>query len=612
MAQTTEVEPTSAGGQSALEAVRAEYEKRGRARRKELDQLNQREGLVGNLRVAAIAALLIVGYFTLFAETLALWWILLPLAAVIAVVSWHRRVFRQIEAVKRTLQFYKRGLARLKDQWHQFGSTGEQFLSAAHPYSGDLDLFGPRSLFQLICIARTPLGEQTLADWLQRPAEAETVRQRQEAVAELRDQLDLREELAALDAKPLKQLNPDYLLEWIEQPPRLTDKILPRVALVLGVLMGIALGGWIFAFWGPGPAALLVLIEIGVLFSMRSILGKLARELDELLPDLDLLSQVLAIVEKCEFSSPLLKQLVSEVQVTGQPPSKQIARLHGLAENYESARRNQLIAPLAFLFMWIVQIVYALERWRTEIGPKIRAWVDTVGQFEALVCLACYAYEHPDACTPEISEDVRGFDAEQLGHPLIAREECVRNDVQLTGQRQLILVSGSNMSGKSTLLRAVGSNVVLALAGSVVVAKSLKVGPVQLGTVMRVQDSLQSHTSHFMAEIKRLQSIVELAKSPPTLLFLFDEILHGTNSHDRLKGAEAVILKLLEQGAIGLVTTHDLALAEIAESLEAKAVNVHFQDEIINGQMVFDYKMREGIVTKSNALELMRSLGLDV
>lgn len=612
MAQTTEVEDVSTQSDAALEAVQNEYETRGRARRKEIDQLNQREGFVGNLRVASIVALLIVGYFTLFAEAISLWWILLPIAVVVAIVSWHRRVLRQIESDKRKLQFYKRGLARLKDQWHQFGSTGEQFLSASHPYSGDLDLFGPRSLFQLMCIARTPLGEKTLANWLQHPADLETARQRQAAVAELRDQLDLREELAALDSRPLKQLNPDHLLQWIEQPPRLTDTLRPWIALALGILMAVALGGWLFAWWGPGPAALLVLIEIGVLVSLRKILGDLGRELDELLPDLDLLSQVLAILEKCEFSSPLLKDLVAEVQVTGHPPSHQIARLHGLAENYENAGRNQLIAPLAFLFMWIVQIVYAVERWRTNIGPEIRAWVDTVGQFEALVCLACYAYEHPDACTPELTEEDRGFDAEEIGHPLISRRECVRNNVQLSGERQLILVSGSNMSGKSTLLRAVGTNVVLALAGSVAIAKSLKVSPVQIGSVMRVQDSLQSNTSHFMAEIKRLQSIVELGKQPPTLLFLFDEILHGTNSHDRLKGAEAVIRRLLEQGAIGLVTTHDLALAEIADSLDSKAVNVHFQDEIIAGNMVFDYTMRDGIVTKSNALELMRSLGLDV
>jgi len=235
-----------------------------------------------------------------------------------------------------------------------------------------------------------------------------------------------------------------------------------------------------------------------------------------------------------------------------------------------------------------------------------------VGEFEALGSLAAYAYERPQDPFPELAEAEGCFEGEGLGHPLIPEGRNVRTDLRLSGELRVLVVSGSNMSGKSTLLRTVGVNAVLALAGAPVRARRLRLSPLEVGASIHVQDSLQAGASRFYAEITRLRQIVELTKGPRPVLFLLDEILHGTNSHDRRVGAEGVVRGLVGRGAIGLVTTHDLALALIADGLAPRAANVHFEDHLEAGKMTFDYRLRPGVVQRSNALELMRSVGLEV
>jgi DNA mismatch repair ATPase MutS len=241
----------------------------------------------------------------------------------------------------------------------------------------------------------------------------------------------------------------------------------------------------------------------------------------------------------------------------------------------------------------------------------VRRWLAAMGELEALSDLAGYAYEHPDDPFPEVVDEGPRFDGEGLGHPLLPVERSVRNDLRL-GDVRLMIVSGSNMSGKSTLLRTVGVNAVLALAGAPVRATRLRLSPLAVGACMRVQDSLQEGLSHFYAEIKRLRQLVDLGGGPLPLLFLLDEVLHGTNSHDRRIGAAALIRGLVDAGGVGLVTTHDLALAQIAEELGPRAANVHFEDHLEGEKIVFDYRLRPGVVRKSNALALMRAVGLQV
>jgi len=276
------------------------------------------------------------------------------------------------------------------------------------------------------------------------------------------------------------------------------------------------------------------------------------------------------------------------------------------------ARRNQLFAPLAAIVLWATQLTRSIEAWRAECGASVARWLATVGEIEALCAFATFAYEHPGHPFPEIKEGAALFESDGLGHPLLPTLRCVRNDLRLGGDLRVLVVSGSNMSGKSTLLRSVGANALLALAGAPVCAHRLRLSPLALGASMRIQDSLETGTSRFYAEITRMRRMIERASDGVPLLFLLDEILAGTNSHDRRIGAEAVVRGFVERGAIGLVTTHDLALARIAEALAPRAANVHFEDQLQDGQMSFDFQLRPGVVQKSNALALMRAVGLEV
>lgn len=308
----------------------------------------------------------------------------------------------------------------------------------------------------------------------------------------------------------------------------------------------------------------------------------------------------------------------AELETAGLPPSAQIARLARLVQRLDS-RRNQFFAPIDLLTFWTVHVACAIERWRAACGPAFARWLHASGEFEALCALAGYAYEQPDAIFPELlPAHPPRFEAEALAHPLLPLAKAVGNDVRLGGESTVWIVSGSNMSGKSTLLRAVGVNTVLALAGAPVRARSLRLSPLAVGASIQVRDSLQQGKSRFYAEITRIKAVLELGqqeggdKTRPALLFLLDEILHGTNSHDRRIGAEAIVRGLVATGAIGLVTTHDLALTRLAEALVPRVVNVHFQDTLEDGRMHFDFHLRPGVVEKSNALELMRAVGLKV
>jgi hypothetical protein len=362
--------------------------------------------------------------------------------------------------------------------------------------------------------------------------------------------------------------------------------------------------------WAPLEAALGALAVQGV---VRWRLGEHVRDADRAVaghgPDLDLLAAVLDRFEREPLTSPLLAQLHAGLGTHDRRPSQAVRSLRRLVDLFDS-RRNEFFKPFALVTIWDLHLALAIDAWRARHGPAIGAWLTTVGQLEALGSLAGFAWEHPADVYPDLDDGEARFEAEALGHPLMPEARCVRNDVALGGATRVLIVSGSNMSGKSTLLRAVGVNAVLALAGAPVRASRLRLSRLALGATLRIRDSLQEGTSRFYAELVRLRDLVRIAAGTVPLLFLLDEILHGTNSHDRRLGAAAVVSGLVQRGAIGLVTTHDLALSAVANDPSVRAVNVHFEDRLEDGQMLFDYRMRPGVVQTSNALALMRTLGL--
>jgi hypothetical protein len=544
------------------------------------------------------------------AELLSPFWLVVPLVWFVWLIVKHQRVNETIDYATRAAAYYEYGLARLGDAWMGKGNAGERFKNAQHPYAEDLDIFGTGSLFELLSTARTRAGEERLAAWLLAPATFDEIRTRQVAVGELRAKLDLRQDLALLGDDVRTGVHHAELAVWAAAPAKFTSRTVRSIAAVLGVVTLAAIILW-FAFGWRHVAFAAFIAETIFLLFVRHEVSRVISEADRPSRDLRLLAQVLARVEQEQFASPALARLRAALDTNGAAPSQQIARLQRLGEVLDWCK-NQFVAPFAFVLLIPAQVAIGLERWKQQCGPQVARWLDALAEFEALNSLAGYAYEHPNDSVPELVEGAAVYDGAQLGHPLIAEARCVRNDVRLDAQQQLLIVSGSNMSGKSTLMRTVGINAVLALAGAPVRAQRLRLSRLNIGAAIHIQDSLQAGASRFYAEITRVRQIVSLTEATLPLLFLLDEILSGTNSHDRRIGAAAVIKGLVERGALGLVTTHDLALTKIADELNERARNVHFQDELKDGVMHFDYRMHDGIVRRSNALELMRAVGLDV
>ncbi len=421
---------------------------------------------------------------------------------------------------------------------------------------------------------------------------------------------------------------------------------------------------------GAGEIFLIFLIANGwFLHRYRGVAEQIAGAVEKAAGELKLLSQVLERLERERFQTPLLAELRAGLEADGEPASKRLARLRRLAEMLDS-RDHFLVRALEIFVLWTPHLALHVEKWRRRSGPSVRRWLRAVGEMEALSSLASHAFEHPEDVFAEVVEETAPapppasqagqqtpltpasgapppasqagqqaplasasgapspasqagqatekrwpaplIEAEGMGHPLIGEERVVRNDLRMAPPLAVLIVSGSNMSGKSTLLRTLGTNVVLAQAGATVRARRMRLTPLAVGASIRVSDSLENGISRFYAEILRLRQILEMTAGGTTVLFLIDEFLHGTNSHDRRIGADALVSGLVERGAIGLVTTHDLALAAIVDELGERAANVHFEDSVEDGRMRFDYVMRPGVVRKSNAIELMRSVGLEV
>lgn len=587
-----------------------EYRRRLALLEIERAQLEKRHSILGYIKLAILVSGAIVAVWILAAHIDWIHFVLIPAILFVIVAVIHERVLRATRRCTRIIGFYERGLARLSDQWAGKGETGERFADSAHPYSRDLDLFGAGSMFELLSTARTRAGQDILASWLLAPAPPDEVRQRHAAVIELRDRLDLREELSVLGEHVRSGVQPEALAAWGEKAPLFENASL-RVILFSLALLWCA-GAAVWAIWDYKWLFLLTtVVNISVGYAFRERTRTAAPAIEEAAQDLKLLSAVLDRLEREKFSAPKLVSLQATLQKDGVPASRTVARLGRLVD-YLVSRRGLVVQALDRFVFWTLQSSVAIELWRKQFGPSIRGWLAAVGELEALSDLASYAYEHPEDTFPEFTDDAPHFEAEALGHPLIPKARAIANDVNLGRDLRLMIISGPNMAGKSTFTRAVGINAVLAQCGAPVRARRLRLSPLSVAASVCILDSLQGGISHFYAEILRLKLIVDLTNGSSPVLFLLDELLQGTNSHDRRIGAQAIARTLFERRAIGLLTTHDLAIAEIADVLGPQAANFHFEDRFEDGKLIFDYQLTPGIVRTSNALQLMRSIGLDV
>ncbi len=592
-----------------MRAPEAEYSARKGIRAREAEGAARVGARLSNARLATFAIALGLGAAAWLADV-SFGWVAVPLVAFVGLVVAHERVRRREQAARRAEAHWIAGLRRLDGSWPGTGNVRADLAPDDHPYAADLDLFGPGSLFERLCSARTGAGVHMLAGWLLAPAEPDEVRARQLAVAELTPRLDLHESLALAGDALVSEVDPAVLGAWGERPPLFQAAAIARMrawawAIAIANVAALAwfvvadqlapLVGTAFATWlvGRRYAAFTRAVQLGV--------ERPARELA-------LVADVLHRFERERFAAARLVALHAALVLGPRSASTSIAKLVTLVGWFE-AKNGQLFAPIAFALGWGLHFGAAVERWRIAHGRELARWFTAVGELEALVALASYAYERPTDVMPELVLGAPSIDADALGHPLLAGT-CVCNPITLGPDRRALLVSGSNMAGKSTYLRTIGVAVVLAQCGAPVFATRMRLTPLRIGATLRTQDSLQHGASRFFAEITRLRRVMDIADEGPGLLFLLDEILHGTNSHDRRIGALAVVQNLLERGAIGLVTTHDLALTEGAADLPAPVENVHFADVLDDGRLRFDYRLRPGVVHTSNALDLMRAIGL--
>ena len=460
-----------------------------------------------------------------------------------------------------------------------------------------------------------------MARWLLKAAPVEELLARQAAVAELRPLGSFRERLFSLGESVRLGLQPEALAIWGEREPDFSS----QWTLGLTVMGTIWVAGVVcWAVWGwPWFALFASLNNFFYYLHLLRRIEEAANSVEKASEDLKLLAEVLWLLESQRFTSPKLLAIQAQLRREGRTPSAAIRKLARIAEYLES-RRNQFFRIFDLFTFWSAQLVFAAERWQREFGSSIRGWLDAVGEFEALTALAGFAYEHPEYVFPEFVPEFANkgplFEAEGLAHPLLPQNKAVSNDVKLGDTLQLIILSGPNMAGKSTFIRGIGVSAVLAQCGAPVRALRLRLSPLQVGASICVLDSLSGGMSRFYAEINRVKLICDLTLAPlatlntgdttTPVLFLLDELLSGTNSHDRLEGTRLVLESLLERDAIGIVSTHDLALTQIPEALGERAINCHFEDRLDREELIFDYKLKPGIVQTSNALKLMRSIGL--
>ena len=598
-----------------------------------------------------------IGGYAMFEPMPQLGWLAFAIAtaAFMALVIAHALLIARKNEIEQRLELVTRGVARLTGD-ASASPEGARFEVADHAYSLDLDLFGPASIFQLVCVAQTAPGETTLAAWLSAPAAADTVHARQDAARELVRRHRFREDLAVLGvraaerefgataaAQPRRAKNQkkerekptrpvadpsravlhdaaEGLLSWAEAPPVLDRRGVALVAaarVLVPLTLALILAAQVFGAERLGVLRhawiLPLLAQVGVLLALRPALDAALTTVASREAPFGKYRGMLARIEAEELSAAHLAELRRRIGgASGHDASRAMGALQKII-GYADLRHNGIVHFIANTFLlWDVWCGVALDRWRGASGRHARAWLEALGEVEALSSVATFAFEHPGFVWPDVAAGEPHFEALGLGHPRIPDATRVVNDVALDRPGKALLVTGSNMSGKSTLLRAIGVNTVLALAGAPVCAERLRLSILSVRTSMRIQDSLEHGVSHFYAELERLKGVVDKVNEDPSVLFLFDEILHGTNSRERILGARAILLHLIDRGAIGLASSHDLGLADLEEASGGRVTNVHLEELVVDGRMTFDFKLKPGVVTTANALRLMKLVGIAV
>ena len=491
---------------------------------------------------------------------------------------------------------------------------GIQYLQHEHLYANDIDIFGKASLYQYINRTTSYMGGSSLSAWLLHPANTETILDRQDAVKELSAKTPFRQDLQALGIeKKIAASTKDRLQNWLQQPSVfLTFKpwaflkyLLPAIILTIMALNLLDIV--------PNRIRNLFIFVFGVIaYFTTKRATPVQQQLSKIVEEISVLKGSIALIENMLFTSPYLLQLQQYFSLQNGKASKELQKLKQLLDRMDIRYNPVVFIPLDIFLLWDVQQVLALEKWKKRNQQNILNWIEALGKMEAISSLATAHFNHPDWCMPVLKEKHFCIEATALGHPLIQPLKRVNNFININHKGELMLVTGSNMAGKSTYLRSVGVNVVLAMAGSVVCAKSFAISPVQLITSMRIADNLEENTSTFYAELKKLKTVIESVNKEEKIFILLDEILRGTNSLDRHTGSAALIKQLIKKDACGIIATHDVELAKLKELYPTDILNYYFDVQVSNDELYFDYRLKEGICSSLNASILMRKIGIEM
>ena len=580
----------------------------------ELSTLLKRKASLAWLRFVAIIAIIACWYFLYPSGLL---YALIP--SVLLLIIFTRLVFTDLKnksAIEHTnylITINENELKALAHNYYHF-KDGNEYIPKEHFYANDLDIFGHASLYQYINRTSSEMGSTTLASWLLHPANTETILQRHEAIKELTGLNTWRQKLQAFGAaKKIQSITKTRLQNWFAEEDRFINNktwvllqwLLPAFILTIIVLnMGDVLNNYVRNYC-------LLAVSLFAFYISKKV-TPLHQQVSKITDELDVLTDSIRLIEETNFTSPLLQQLQSHFKQQNGIASKKLNQLKKILERLDLRYNFVVFIPLDILLQWDLQQAMALEKWKHQNHEHVLGWFTALGEFEAINSLSILSFNHPEWCFPELKKEHFFIEGKEIGHPLIPAGKCVNNPVKIDQAGELMLVTGSNMAGKSTYLRSIGVNTVLAMAGAPVCAKYFCLSPVQIISSMRIADNLEESTSTFYAELKKLKTVIDKVNNNEKVFILLDEILRGTNSLDRHTGSAALIKQLIKHKAVGIIATHDIELAGLKVEYPSGILNYHFDVQVNNEELYFDYKLKEGICTSLNASILMKKIGIEL
>ena len=595
------------------ETIYAHYKNRIQETKTQLSFVKKKVYSIGTIRLIAFFGTFLCAYFLRsFGAGIMIATILFGLILFLYLVLQYHKFQKRKEYLETSIQCDTNELKALDYDFSPFDGASEK-VSSEHYFALDLDIFGKNSLFQSINRTCTAYGKKILINWFEKPLQKkEQIESRQKAIQELKEKSDFSHHFSVTGLTyPGKDSDYDQIKDFVEKPDFISSRKLWKITSIIVPFTWLT--SILLVSFSVVPAQILVLLYIVTLLiseSRAKKVNKLQEYTGKKVEILKTYSGLIHSVENEKFQSAELKKLQSLFLQNGEKASDKFRKLARLAGDLEQ-RANLLIHLLLNpLLLWDIKKSVQLEDWKEKNGENLLNWIKTLGKFDAFCSLGIFAFNHPDYIFPTIADSYFEMKGKKLGHPLMNRDVCVRNDMDIEKNPFFLIITGANMAGKSTYLRTVGANYVLACIGTPVCAESLSIYPAKLVTSLRTSDSLNDNESYFYAELKRLKMIIDELHQGEKLFIILDEILKGTNSVDKQKGSLALVQQLINLDSCGIIATHDLLLGSLKEKFPAGIENYRFEADIKNNELSFSYKLREGIAQNMNASFLMQKMGI--